>query len=132
MAHTSSMLDKQGYLQARAPAHARTRAHMHTYVIFLLSHGNSISRMRLNVMLYVHCLYCFNIKVRLIAIVMYSMIILFNHSIYFVLPKSLCILLKCTSMLFTLVQVTSVFITGITEVLGTKLTFCIENEFWCA
>ena len=66
--HTRCMMDKQGYMHARACTRPRARAqlctcaHAHTRTnmqYLLLFHGNNDSRTRLSVTLYVHCLCCF-------------------------------------------------------------------------
>jgi hypothetical protein len=61
------MLDKQGNMFARACArprsgtHARARTHRQMCNIYRFSTSTMVSRKGLNVTLYVHCLYCFNI-----------------------------------------------------------------------
>jgi hypothetical protein len=64
MAHTRCMLDKTICMHAHTHAHApgqphvrmHARTHAHTDKYLLLFHGNSDSRTRLSVTLYVHCL----------------------------------------------------------------------------
>jgi hypothetical protein len=66
-AHMSCMLDKQGYMHARACTrqrvraatrkHARTSTRTQKYIILLFL-GKTGSRMRVNITLYVHCLSC--------------------------------------------------------------------------
>jgi hypothetical protein len=64
MAHASCLLDKKGYMHARACTRPLARAHVHAHTqtnmeYLLLFHGNNDSRTRLNVTLYVHCLSCY-------------------------------------------------------------------------
>jgi hypothetical protein len=66
MAHTRSMLDKQGYTHACTHTHARSHTHGQ-YVIFIAFFAATIvRRTRLSVTLKVHCLSCvflLNVKV---------------------------------------------------------------------
>ena len=68
---TRCMLDKQGYMRARACAcprsrhtHARARAHTSTQIcnIYCFSTATVVTWTRLNITLYVHCLPCYIFK----------------------------------------------------------------------
>ena len=64
MAHTSCMLDNQGYMHARVCTWTRARAHTHAqtlrqkYVIFIAFPRQQWSRTRLSITFYVHWLSC--------------------------------------------------------------------------
>jgi hypothetical protein len=72
MAHTSCMLDKQGYTRAGTYTHTRTNAHSHThprahthaekYVVLIAFPWQLVLRTRLIVTLYEHCLSCLKFK----------------------------------------------------------------------
>jgi hypothetical protein len=57
------MLDKQGYMQARAYTRARTHTHTHIYIHKYKMFIVFTQRTRLSVTLNVHCLSCYyNVK----------------------------------------------------------------------
>jgi hypothetical protein len=59
MAHTSSVIDKQGYMQARACTRPRFRVHTQICNTYRFSTVTVVTWTRFNVTLHVHCLSCY-------------------------------------------------------------------------